>query len=136
MDGGELHRLGKRLIELSRSVTTDAGDAPMTPGEQAVLEDALKHPGASLAEIQARTGFVQSHVSASVARLKERGSLESVPDPDDGRRVRVRVPDRVLRAIGRRAHRRIDDAIVRAAGRQRADRVNTLLTELAEILLE
>ncbi|HKS43624.1 MAG TPA: helix-turn-helix domain-containing protein [Amycolatopsis sp.] len=136
VDGGELHRLGRRLIELSRGATGQAGDPPMTPGELAVLEDVLKHPGTSLTEIRARTGFVQSHVSTSVARLRERGSVETAPDPDDGRRVRVHVPERILRVIKRRSARRIDAAIAEAVGDERAERVEALLAELAKLLLE
>ena len=91
MDGVRLHRLGKRLIDLSREVTTSAGDASLTPAEIAVIEDALKNPGSPVSEIRARTGFAQSHVSESVARLKERGLIETFADPRDRRRTRVRL---------------------------------------------
>src|SRR5205807_233426 len=55
VDGGQLHRLGRRLIELSRAVTTQGSDPALTPGELAVLEDVLRHPDSSVSEIQART---------------------------------------------------------------------------------
>ena len=137
MDGGQLHRLGKRLIELSSQVTGEAGDLSLTPGESAVLEDVIKHPASSISEINQRTGFVQSHVSASVSRLKERGLVEAATDPSDGRRTRVRVaPHGALHAITRRAARSIDDTIGRTIddpgqARQAID----LLEELAGILL-
>lgn len=136
MDGGQLHRLGKRLLELSRAVTTQAGDPSLTPGELAVLEAALTHPGSALSQIQARTGFVQSHVSVSVARLKQRGLVETTPDPADGRRTRVRVSEDAKRAIMTRASRRIDQAITNAVGDpDQAQRVRVLLEELARLLL-
>ncbi len=136
MDGGQLHRLGKRLLELSRAVTTQAGDPSLTPGELAVLEDALTHPGSSVSQIQARTGFVQSHVSVSVARLKQRGLVETTPDPADGRRTRVRVSEAAKQAIISRASRRIDHAISHAVGDpDQAQRVRVLLEELAQLLL-
>ena len=136
MDGGQLHRLGKRLLELSRAVTTQAGDPTLTPGELAVLEDALTHPGSSVSEIQARTGFVQSHVSVSVARLQQRGLVDTISDPDDGRRTRVRVSEAAKRAIMARASHRVDDAITHAvAGPDQAQRVTVLLDELARLLL-
>ena len=136
MDGGQLHRLGRRLIELSRAVTTQGSDPALTPGELAVLEDVLRHPDSSVSEIQARTGFVQSHVSACVARLKDRGSVETAPDPADGRRTRVRVPEHVVRAITNRASRPIDDAVSGAVGDpELARRVTVLLDELASHLL-
>jgi DNA-binding MarR family transcriptional regulator len=35
----------------------------------------------------------QSHVSASVARFRERGTVETAADPDDRRRTLVRLHD-------------------------------------------
>jgi DNA-binding MarR family transcriptional regulator len=136
MDGVRLHRLGKRLIDLSREVTTSAGDASLTPAEIAVIEDALKNPGSPVSEIRARTGFAQSHVSESVARLKERGLIETFADPVDRRRTRVRLSEIARRAVLARAGRDADEVITRAiADRGRAERVNALLDELAELLL-
>ncbi len=136
VDGGQLHRLGKRLIELSAAVTGEVGDLSLTPGERAVVEDVITHPDSSVNDIHLRTGFVQSHVSASVARLRMRGLIETARDPGDGRRTRVRVTQGAMRAISRRAGRRIDDAVHRAIpDRRQAQRVGTLLDELAQLLL-
>ena len=136
MDGGQLHRLGKRLIELSAQVTGGAGDLSLTPGESAILEDVIKHPASSISEINQRTGFVQSHVSASVSRLKERGLVEAATDPSDGRRTRVRVEDGALHAITRRAARSIDDTIGRTIpDPDKARRAIVVLEELVAILL-
>ncbi|MFI6495850.1 MarR family winged helix-turn-helix transcriptional regulator [Nonomuraea typhae] len=135
MDGGRLHRLGKRLIELSAQVTGEPGDLSLTPGEAAVLEDVIKHPAGSISEICRRTGFAQSHVSASVSRLKERGLVTTATDPGDGRRTRVSVADSALQAITRRATRSIDEAIGRAiADPGKARRAADLLEELAGLL--
>lgn len=101
-----------------------------------MLEDVLRHSDSSVSEIQARTGFVQSHVSASVARLKRRGLVDTAPDPADGRRTRVRVSEDARRAITTRASRRIDHAITNAVGDpDQAQRVRILLDELAQLLL-
>ncbi|WP_236789319.1 MarR family winged helix-turn-helix transcriptional regulator [Amycolatopsis sp. GM8] len=136
MDGGQVHRLGRRLIEISAVATGKPGDLVLTPGERAVLEDVIRHPGASVGEIRERTGFVQSHVSASVARLRERGLITSVADPRDGRRTQVQVTGEAMRAISRRAGRRIDKAVESAVGdRARAAQVIALLDELAGLLL-
>ena len=134
MDGVQLHRLGKRLIDLARQVTTDAGDTELTPGEIAVLEDVLKHPGTAVTEIQARTGFAQSHVSTSVARLRERGLIVAAPDPEDRRRTRLALAEIAYQAIMRRAGRSADQTITEAVGQDRAERVMTLLDELADLL--
>src|SRR3569833_3284352 len=91
MDGVRLHRLGKRQINLSREVTTSAGDASLTPAEIAENKKQQKNPGSPVSEIKARTGFAQSHVSESVARLKERGLAETSPEPADRRRTRVQL---------------------------------------------
>ena len=133
MDGVRLHRLGKRLIDLSREVTTSAGDASLTPAEIAVIEDALKHPDSPVTEIKARTGFAQSHVSESVARLKERGLIETAHDPADRRRTRVRLSDKARRAVLARAGRSADEVIARAV--PESERVTALLDELADLLL-
>lgn len=136
VDGGQLHRLGRRLIELSRQVTGEPGDLTLTPGESAVLEDAVTHPESSVSEIARRTGFVQSHVSASVASLTSRGVLITGSDPTDGRRTRVRATDQTLKAISRRAARRIDDTLAGAVTDPvTTQRVTALLDELAQILL-
>ncbi|MFC4591211.1 MarR family winged helix-turn-helix transcriptional regulator [Sphaerisporangium corydalis] len=136
MDGGQLHRLGRRLIELSAAATGEAGDLRLTPGELAVLEDAIKHPDGSVGEIHQRTGFAQSHVSVSVSRLRERGLVETTADRADGRRTRVRVTGEALQAITRRAARDTGDAIARAVPTPaEARRVAALLDELATLLL-
>src|SRR3569833_572042 len=133
MDGVRLHRLGKRLIDLSREVTTSAGDASLTPAEIAVIEDLLKNPGSPVSEIKARTGFAQRLVSESVARLKERGLAETSPDPADRRRTRVRLSEVARQAVLARAGRPADEVIAQAV--PEPERVTALLTELADLLL-
>ena len=136
MDGGQLHRLGKRLIDLSAQVTGEIGDLALTPGEAAVLEDVIKHPGSSISEIHQRTGFVQSHVSVSVSRLRTRELVTTETDPTDGRRTRVRVADGTLHAITRRASRGIDQVIGHTVSDPtQAHRTTELLEELADLLL-
>jgi DNA-binding MarR family transcriptional regulator len=136
VESGQLHLLGRRLIELSRAATSETGDLSMTPAETAIIEDVAKNPGTSLTEIGQRTGFVQSHVSTSVARLHERGVLETTPDPADGRRSKVQVARPAMRAIVRRARRTINDTILTAvADADTARRVTAMLDELAELLL-
>jgi DNA-binding MarR family transcriptional regulator len=136
VDSGQLHRLGRRLIELSRAATSDTGDQTLTPAESAIVEDVIKNPGAAVTDISQRTGFVQSHVSASVARLRERGLLETATDPADGRRTTVQVSRSASRAITRRSRRPIDHTVNTAVSDAKtARRVVELLDELAEILL-
>jgi DNA-binding MarR family transcriptional regulator len=86
--------------------------------------------------IKVRTGFAQSHVSESVARLKERGLIATSADPADRRRTRVTLSEVARRAVLARAGRSADQVIAHAAGdRVRAERVGALLDELAGLLL-
>jgi DNA-binding MarR family transcriptional regulator len=139
VDGGQLHRLGRRLIELSAQVTGENGEAcdvTLTPAEAAVLEDVVKHQGSSISDIRRRTGFVQSHVSASVANLRARRLVETATDPGDARRTRVRVADDVTRVIMRRAARQADEAIANAVGNaNQAGQAIAMLETLADLLL-
>lgn len=136
MNVARLRRLGRRLQELSKAEVGETEGSPLTPGEEAVFEDVMRHPGSSVGEIQARTGFVQSHVSASVARMRERGLLETGPDPADGRRVRVRVADVAMHALFRRATQPVDEAIRQAVPDPAdAERAVALLKELETLLI-
>jgi DNA-binding MarR family transcriptional regulator len=117
-------------------VTGEPGDLALTPGEAAVLEEVITHPESSVSEIAERTGFVQSHVSASVARLAQRGVLTTGTDPADRRRTRVRATEQTLNAISRRASRRVEDTLVSAVtDPATTQRVSALLDELAQLLL-
>ncbi|MGF7235803.1 MAG: MarR family transcriptional regulator, partial [Frankia sp.] len=81
VDGVALHRLARRLTDLARDVTTAGPWTGLTAGQLAVLEDVLHHPESVGQDIAARTGFVQSHVSASIARLRDRGRRTTRPAP-------------------------------------------------------
>ncbi|MEV4443283.1 MarR family transcriptional regulator [Streptomyces sp. NPDC049577] len=136
VDGVRLLRLGKRLTELGREVIARSGATSLTPGEVAVVSDVFRHPGTHVREICARTGFVQSHVSASVARLRERGLLTADPDPVDRRRTRIELTDRAVEAIRDRAGRPAGDVLAQAvADPERARRAAELIEELGELLL-
>jgi hypothetical protein len=143
MDGEQLHRLGRRLIELSALVTDAPGDMALTLGEAAVLEDVIRHPDSSISAVHRRTGFAQTHVSESVIRLKRYGLLATAGELPHGRlasawrsSTRVRATDEALKTIRRRTSRRVDEVVMRAvADPCRAGRAISLMDELAEILL-
>lgn len=54
-----------------------------------MLTDVFEHPGSSISEITARTGFPQSHVSTAVATLRDLGAMMTEVDPLDRRRTLV-----------------------------------------------
>ncbi|MEJ7629516.1 MAG: MarR family transcriptional regulator [Nocardioidaceae bacterium] len=135
MDAGELHRLGRRLLALSRATSGEAGDLALVPGQEAVLEDLLRHPDSTVSEIRDRTGFTQSHVSASVARLRDHHLIRAASDPNDGRRTRLRATEAATQAIANRAGRSIDATIATAVVRpNQAEHVLGLLDELSQAL--
>ena len=76
-------------------IAEEALPKPQTGGAptsvRTIVIDVAEHPDTSIGEITERTGFPQSHVSASVARLRELGALTTWVDPRDRRRTLVRV---------------------------------------------
>ncbi|MGI5239132.1 MarR family transcriptional regulator [Dactylosporangium sp. CA-139066] len=94
MNGLELLVLGRTLIRLAGVAMPVLGSEALPASVRSVLIDVSRHPDSSVGEITARTGFPQSHVSASIARLEEHGAVVTTPDPRDRRRTLVRpAPD-------------------------------------------
>jgi predicted transcriptional regulator len=102
----------------------------MAPSVRGVLADAFANPGSSVSEITERTGFPQSHVSTSVARLRELGVLVTEPDPGDRRRTLVQpAPGMLDRAIQRSAAP-ADQTIAVAIGADSQDRLGEVMAAL------
>src|SRR5215469_15091318 len=78
-----------------------------------ILIDIAEHPDSSVGEVASRTGFPQSHVSASVARLRELGALVTSSDPRDRRRTLTRLAPGI-RQRARRAEVPVDTALAAA----------------------
>ncbi len=122
--------LGRQLTRIGETVMR--GQAPPAQPTVAgmVLADVFAHPGSSISEITARTGMPQSHVSETVARLREQGTVESFPDPDDRRRTLVRVSAQHPKDVMRAALVPADAALTAALGDvtpdQAADIIGTL----------
>ena len=138
MNVGKLYRLGRRLTEISHKAASEPGDQEELPlGEMVVLEDVLAHPDSSVSEITERVGFAQSYISATVARFKASGALETRSDPADGRRTLVRVNERLLdRVFSERGARAVDGAVAEAlVDPQAVERTLGMLEELARLLL-
>lgn len=134
MNGRQLNRLARRLVELSRQASTYRDDLVPAPGEAAILGEVVEHPGCSIRDLCERTGFAQSHISTIVAALTERGLLETATDPADRRRTLVHPGTPLVRGVNRR-QRPIDDTLAAAlADPAAARRAAELLDELAAIL--
>jgi DNA-binding MarR family transcriptional regulator len=114
VDALRLYVLGRQLMKIADATFERAGAHAPPRGETLVLEDIVTNPGSAISEITARTGLPQSHVSASVARFRDRGIVETFADPNDGRRTLVRATWSYVRAAGRRRSSSADDAIAAA----------------------
>jgi DNA-binding MarR family transcriptional regulator len=138
VDGLRLYLLGRRLVKIADTSFEQSGADVPPLGLMLVLEDVVTHPGSSISEITARTGFPQSHVSTTVARFRGRGMVETVADPADGRRTLVRATPAYVRTATRRSTASADGAIAQAFGvpdAEQASEVVATLDSLAERLL-
>ncbi|WP_442816622.1 MarR family transcriptional regulator [Streptomyces sp. NBC_01304] len=135
MTGVELFLLGRTLMKIGEEalpqpeVGAAAGsgaDGQHKGGTRAVmivLSDVLTHPDTSVSAIASRTGLPQSQVSGAVARLKEAGSIETAPDPSDGRRQLIRQAAAVSKRVAEVRSSRIEEALATALGTHDADRL-------------
>jgi len=136
VDGVELFRLGRTLAKIGERAIPESGFHRMPASMRAIMVDVFEHPGTSVQEITARTGFPQSLVSVSIAKLREAGVLVTTTDPADRRRTRIQAAADVP-ARARRFSTPVDTAIAAAIGTDDPDRVAevvTLLETLAERL--
>jgi DNA-binding MarR family transcriptional regulator len=108
-----------------------------------VLVDVFEHPGSTIGNIVERTGFPQSHVSAAVARLRDRGVLVTTVDPTDRRRTLVAPSRTHLAKVERAQHEMepIDDILTAAlvermgpAGAEHVAEATAALELLARLL--
>lgn len=106
----------------------------MTNGRALVLRDVFANPDASVSAITARTGLPQSYVSESVAALRDRGILETTPDPQDRRRTLATVTTAHRRRVAKRASIVVDMTLAKEIGDDRAQIVLPLLERIAELL--
>jgi SAM-dependent methyltransferase len=138
VNGLELFLLGRRLMKIGEEAISMAGFQPLPTSVRSVLVDVFEHPDSSIGEITSRTGFPQSHVSATVAKLTRGGALEATVDPGDRRRTLVRPsPEGRRRAAAQLSAAPIDGALAQALGQDGEGEVGpvvALLDQLAELL--
>jgi DNA-binding MarR family transcriptional regulator len=129
MDGVELLRLSRILTKIAEQAIPPSGFHQLAASVRAVMIDVFEHPDSSIQEITQRTGFPQSHVSASVTTLRDVGVLVTTTDPHDRRRTLVRSsPDIPARA--QRLSVPIDEAVATAMGTDDRTQVDEVLTAL------
>jgi DNA-binding MarR family transcriptional regulator len=116
MNGLELFLLGRKLMKLGEEAIPPSRFHHVPTSVRSVLVDVYEHPGSSVSEITARTGFPQSHVSASVSRLREAGGVITATDPTDRRRTLVSPNPQVRRGLSSMSWEPVDALLVRAIG--------------------
>ncbi|MCO5968246.1 MarR family winged helix-turn-helix transcriptional regulator [Actinoallomurus soli] len=116
MDGLAAYRLGRVLMRVGEA-SLKGGDQGRAPaGVAVILMDVVEHPDSPIGDIASRTGFPQGHVSTTVARLRERGLVETTPDAADRRRTLVRVAADFRKRVARRKGAPIEAALTEIAG--------------------
>ena len=113
MNTMELYLLGRRLMQIAESALPSGKSATVA---RLVLIDVAFHPDSSISEITERTALHQSQVSGAVRTLRERGVLETEPDPADRRRTLVRTTP-ALKEVPRRPPMSITDGNPRGSRR-------------------
>lgn len=135
MDALDLIVLGRQLARIGEDALRGSRSAALPTGQSLVLRDVFANPGSSITEITGRTGLPQSYASESVARLRERGLLETATDPADGRRTLVRVTRSHARTVARRGAAPIDATLAQALGEGDASEVIAMLEALRRRLV-
>ena len=103
-------------MKLGEEAIPPSGFHQIPASVRSVLIDVYEHPGSSVSEITARTGFPQSHVSASVTRLRESRALVTTIDPADRRRTLVSPNPEVRRLLSSLPQVPVDTVLARAIG--------------------
>jgi len=138
VNGVELFLLGRTLMKIGEeSLPPPPGGTTRYVGSDrtvlVVASDIADHSDTTVSEIVSRTALPQSQVSSAVARLKEAGSVETVPDPSDRRRVLVRQAAQTSERVAQVRATGIDVALTAALGSDDPRRL-TEVTEALDVL--
>jgi DNA-binding MarR family transcriptional regulator len=138
MEMSDLYQLGRRLTELAYE-GMGAGQLEISSSEFLVLRDLYMNGESSIGETVERTGLAQSRVSTSVQNLRERGWVETGPDPADKRKTLARVTKQVKlegdRRRGQSAAGTLDLVLADARPSERAQLAKAL-QRLHQLLVE
>jgi DNA-binding MarR family transcriptional regulator len=89
------------VLEIAREIQVRGYASPeaisLTPSEGTVMRYLFVHPGALPSEVAFATGLQRSNLSAVLRGLEEKGLIERVPDPEDGRWVRIHPTPQAIR---------------------------------------
>lgn len=132
VNASALFLLGRKLMKLGEGAIPESkrADGGATTSVRLVMADITYHPGSSVSEITERTGFPQSLVSLSVAKLRDFGAVETEPDPADRRRTLVRPTEGAVQRGARHGAVPVDETIARAIGAEAQGRLPEALAAL------
>jgi DNA-binding MarR family transcriptional regulator len=89
------------VLEIAREIQFRGYASPeavsLTPSEGTVMRHLFRHPGVLPSEVAFATGLQRSNLSAVLRGLEEKGLIERVADPEDGRWVRIHPTRRAMR---------------------------------------
>jgi DNA-binding MarR family transcriptional regulator len=122
------------VLEIARELQfrgyTSQDAVSLTPSEGTVMRFLFPHPGALPSEVASATGLQRSNLSTVLRGLEEKGMIERVADPADGRSVRIHPTSR---AIHNYALVRREWALAVATAAEGAPAVEAALPLLAKI---
>jgi DNA-binding MarR family transcriptional regulator len=89
------------VLEIAREIQVRGYASPeavsLTPSEGTVMRHLFRHPGAMPSQVAFATGLQRSNLSTVLRGLEEKGLIERVADPDDGRWVRIHPTRKAIR---------------------------------------
>jgi DNA-binding MarR family transcriptional regulator len=89
------------VLEIAREIQFREYESPeamsLTPSEGTVMRYLFPHPGALPSQVASATGLQRSNLSAVLRGLEEKGLIERLADPKDGRSVRIHPTERAIR---------------------------------------
>jgi DNA-binding MarR family transcriptional regulator len=85
--------LADHVLEIAREIQVRGYASPeavsLTQSEGTVMRYLFREPGALPSEVASATGLQRSNLSAVLRGLEEKGLIERLADPEDGRWVRI-----------------------------------------------
>ena len=89
------------VLEIAREIQfrgyADPEAISLTPSEGTVMRHLFAHPSALPSQIASATGLQRSNLSTVLRGLEQKGLIERVADPEDGRSVHIHPTPRAIR---------------------------------------
>ncbi len=93
------NRLRPALLQLSRHLRREAHAEGITGGQATLLAQIRNDPQLGITELAAREAVSTPAMTRAVDRLEKAGLVDRTPSPDDGRRIRLALTPKGVRAL-------------------------------------